>query len=103
MEHLTGVILIEGVLHQEALANIHFAMETKIKQRTDGHKADTTQLNEHDEHHLPKKAQLLARIPHSKTGHAGGRGGCKKCVQGMGPLPADVGNRQAQKHSSQKN
>ena len=72
-------------------------MQAKIKEGRDGHNADAAHLNQEDQDHLPKKAQILTRVPHSKSRYAGGRGGCKKGIQGITPLPIAVGNGQAQK------
>ena len=78
-------------------------MKQEEKRRNNRHKAETANLNQQQNHHLPEAAPLHIRIRQYQSCYAGGGGGSKERSEKPTALAAAGRRRQSQQQRADQN
>ena len=100
IDHGAHVIHAQRLSHDQPLLHAHSAAQEEHKDRGRGHKTQTADLNETQNHRLPEAAPLAPCVKESQTRDTGGGGGGEqRSPEGTGNTASGSGGRHQQRGS----
>ena len=100
--HPLHIVEAQGLGHDHPLLQADALAEQEDEKGGHGHKAQTADLDEAQQHPLAEAAPLGIGVKGGQAGYTGGGGGGKQGTQQIAALPGPGRNRQGQQNGSQQ-
>ena len=93
---------VDALTHDGAAAKTDPPPHEQKEEGGDGHKAQSADLDQQDDHHLAERGPLGGRVPQHQTRDAGGGGGGEQRLDQRGGGAVGAGNRQHEQQRAQR-